>query len=96
MGHRAEKGGKLLERGDIMIGGIRGDMVLQNIAGRRSFTHTETRLKKEQSHLIVTLKGETRENWHMLTSVNITDSRIKVRGWVERWLEVFVYEDRKL
>ena len=50
--------------------------------------------KKYCLHIMVTLnrwfKGDTREKWHMLPLVDITESGIEVRKWVGRWLEVLV------
>ena len=54
----------------------------------------ETRLKKEQSHVMVTFRGrfngETGLGWNILPLVYITDLLIKVRRCVGRWLEVLV------
>ena len=56
----------------------------------RSFPHIhekwdDARLKKEKSHVMVTLKGrfqgENKDQCHMLLSVGITYSGIKERGW---------------
>ena len=45
----------------------------------------ETRMKKEKSHVIVTLKGrfriETGYKWNILALLYITDSGIKVSRW---------------
>ena len=57
----------------------------------------ETRNKKDYSHTLVTLKehfkGETGENWHMLSLLDIMESGIEVRKWVGRLLDVLVEED---
>ena len=90
-----KKGGKNAEKGDIIFGGSNGDMFLLRIAGIRSFTHIhesnpifweETRLKKEKSHVMVTLKGkfkiETGDKLIMLLLVDITYLGIEVRRWL--------------
>ena len=90
-----KRGGKNPEKGDIIFGGSRGDMFLIRITGRRSFTHIhesntifwdETRLKREKSHAMVTLKGrfkiETGDKWNMLLLVDIKYSGIEVRIWL--------------
>ena len=60
----------------------------------------EIRLRKEQSHIMKTLKGrfkgEIWEKWHILPLVDITDLGIEVRRWVVRWLEVLAEEDIRL
>ena len=60
-----KNGGKTSEKGDIMFGSSRCDRFLHRIAERISSTHIhesntkfweEKRLKKEKSHVMVTLK----------------------------------------
>ena len=70
MGHRVEK---------------RENISLTSMKGMLKFWE-ETKMKKEKSDFMVTLKGlfkgETGEKWHMLTLLYITDSGIKVSRWV--------------
>ena len=60
----------------------------------------ETRLRKEQYHIMVTLKimfkGETAEKWNILPLVDITYSGIEVIRWVVIWLEVLVDKESRL
>ena len=57
----------------------------------------EIRHRKNQSYLMVSLKGifkvETGRKWHMLSLVDVTDSGIKIRVWVVRWLYILVEYD---
>ena len=77
-----------------MFGGSCGDRFLLRIVGRRSFTNIYesnpifweyTGVKKEKSHVMVTLKGwfkiETGYKWNILALLYITDSGIKVSRW---------------
>ena len=54
-------------------------------------------MKKEQSHVMVTLKGqfkgENGKKWHMLPLVHINESGIEVSILVGRWIEVLVGEE---
>ena len=63
----------------------REEVLLAFLKGMLKFWK-ETMLKKEQSRVIVTLKGrfkgETGEKWHMMPLVDITYPGIKVRRWV--------------
>ena len=79
-----KRGGKNSEKGYIMFGGSCGYRFMQRIVGRRRFPHIhesnpknweETRLEKEKSHVMVTLKGRFKgvngDKWHMLLLVDI-------------------------
>ena len=69
------------------------EVFLESLKGVLKFLEY-TRLKREQSHIMVTFKGsfkvETGNKWHMLPLVYITDSGIEVRRWVGRWIGVWV------
>jgi hypothetical protein len=52
----------------------------------------------ENSHVVIPLlgrfKNEEGEKWHLMVSVNITESGIKARFWVERLVELLKREQR--
>ena len=54
----------------------------------------ETRLRRNKSHVMVTLKGRfkvvTGKKWHMMPLVDVTDSGIETRKWVEICMEIMV------
>ena len=54
----------------------------------------EPRLRKNQSHVMVTMKGrpkgETGENCHMMPLVVVIGLGIEIRKWVGRWMEILV------
>ena len=52
--------------------------------------------EEKNSHVVANLKGmcklETGYKCHMLPLVYTTDSVIKIKKWLGRWLELLVYE----
>ena len=76
-------------------GGLRGEeFFLASLEGMLNFWE-ETRLSRNQSRVMVTLKGrfegETGVKWHMIPLVDVKCSGIEIRKWVGRWLVVMVY-----
>ena len=95
MVHRVKRGGQIRKREILCLAASVVIVLMQKIVGRRSFPHIhernpknweDTRLKKENPHVMITLKGrfkgETGDKWHMLLLVYITYSVIKVRRWL--------------
>ena len=56
----------------------------------------EIRLRRNQSRVMVTLKGRSRGemggNWHILPLVDVIGSRIEIRKWLGRYTEILVEE----
>ena len=54
----------------------------------------EVRQRRDQSHVMVTLKGifkgEKGGRCHMMPLVDVTDSGIEIIKWVGRWFEIMV------
>ena len=66
--------------------GLLGEEVLLTSMKEIQKKWEQTRLKKDKSHVMVTLKGgfkgETGDKWHMLLLVDIKYSVIKVIRWL--------------
>ena len=78
---------------------FRGDEVLLVSLEGMIKLWEETRISRNQYHIMVTLKGrsngETGGEWHMMPLVGVKGSGIYIRKWVGRWLKVLVEEKRR-
>ena len=102
---RDEKRNTILLGSFFMIGfvcGLRGNEIFLVEAEGLQKMIDKGKIEREEKHehvvipLLGRFKNEDDEKWHVMVSVSITDSKFKVRKWIERLVDLLKEETRGL